>query len=320
MIYVYRQANSTGARDLAVKLGGRRVHRLNALLRNDVVVSWGESVAHLPGVRVLNGAAIRSKYQDALTLKGAGVPTIEVCERLPNDRRYIGQVIQQVQPVVPQKGGALGELFNDAYEMAVEFVEIDAPNFASQVFKKGVSDLYASLGKLKNAAEGILPAGGARNRVVAAPPNERPAAGAVWLPRKNNHVGGKDLLHPPQQADFYVRKEDITEEYRVHSFLGKSIRTGKKAHREGFARPSAWIRSWDGGWRIVYDGVKGRNEQRNLAHQAVAALGLDFGAVDIGKLRDGRLIVLEVNRAPGIEGGTIDRYATAIQKWKDGEQ
>ena len=30
---------------------------------------------------------------------------------------------------------------------------------------------------------------------------------------------------------------------------------------------------------------------------------------------DGSLLVLEVNRAPGLEGGTIDAYTDAIRQW-----
>jgi hypothetical protein len=41
--------------------------------------------------------------------------------------------------------------------------------------------------------------------------------------------------------------------------------------------------------------------------------------VDIGVRADGSLLVLEVNRAPGLEGGTITRYADAIRKWQNGE-
>src|SRR5678815_4512135 len=53
-----------------------------------------------------------------------------------------------------------------------------------------------------------------------------------WLPRKNDHVGGDDLLTKRGFIpDFYSRKENITEEYRLHSFNGKSIRAGKKIPR-----------------------------------------------------------------------------------------
>jgi hypothetical protein len=136
-----------------------------------------------------------------------------------------------------------------------------------------------------------------------------------WLGRSRHHIGGRDLLNPPERPDYYVRKETITKEYRVHSFRGTSIRAGiKRADRPD---SHGWIRSLDAGWKISYDGTSVKQRHRDLAHQAVKALGLDFGAVDIGEKADGSLFVLEVNRAPGLDGGTILAYADAIKRWVD---
>jgi hypothetical protein len=132
-----------------------------------------------------------------------------------------------------------------------------------------------------------------------------------WIGRSRNHVGGNDLLNPPSNPDYFVRMENLAQEYRVHIFKGRSIRAGIKQPRAGVS-PHPWVRSWDGGWMISYQGV--REPVRVLAKQAVEVLGLDFGAVDIGQKSDGGLIVLEVNRAPGLEGGTIDAYANAIAR------
>jgi hypothetical protein len=139
--------------------------------------------------------------------------------------------------------------------------------------------------------------------------------GDGWLGRLDSHAGGNDLLTPPEEPDFYVRKEAFRREFRIHSFSGRSIRAGVKTEREGVDQIHPWIRSWDGGWRVSYDGESVKQRHRDLAHQAVAALGLDFGAVDLGEGPGKELIVLEVNRAPGIEGGTIEAYARAIEGW-----
>lgn len=57
---------------------------------------------------------------------------------------------------------------------------------------------------------------------------------------------------------------------------------------------------------------------REISHAAVKALGLDFGAVDIGKKEDGSYIVLEVNRMAGIENeNTMLAYARAIKEWAE---
>lgn len=156
----------------------------------------------------------------------------------------------------------------------------------------------------------------------------RPAS-QDWFGRSNFHVGGNDLLTPVQTPDFWVKREVIVEEYRLHSFQKKSIRAGKKILRDGYStdpvevaasngtlkQASSWIRSFDGGWRICYDNFQSKKAMRELAHKAVEALELDFGAVDIGLLNNGKLIVLEVNRAPGLEGGSIEQYAKHVKDW-----
>lgn len=134
-----------------------------------------------------------------------------------------------------------------------------------------------------------------------------------WLGRKNNHVGGLDLLKPVGRPDFYSKKLDIAKEYRIHSFDGRSIRAGVKVPR--IANPHPWIRSYDAGWKIDYDKFESNEAMRKIAHKAVKALGLTFAAVDIGERPDGSLIVFEVNRAPGIEGNSVAKYANAIKRY-----
>ena len=137
-----------------------------------------------------------------------------------------------------------------------------------------------------------------------------------WLPRTFNHLGGHDLMTPPARPDYFSKKENLTEEYRVHIFNGKSIRAGVKKHRDR-AEGHPWIRSYDGGWNICYNDFHSKKAMLALAVKAVEALGLQFGAVDLGKTVDGRLLVLEVNRACGLEGGTVDAYVKAITQWAE---
>lgn len=157
-------------------------------------------------------------------------------------------------------------------------------------------------------------------------PKQLKSAGINALGRMNNHMGGNDLLEPSENPDYYSVKLDIVEEYRIHSFAGRSIRAGRKVLAPNLAIVSEnefevgvnahpWIRSYDGGWRIDYSGFKSTPKMRTLASNAVKALGLTFGAVDIAQLRSGALYVLECNRAPGIEGNTIDSYVRAINRW-----
>ena len=152
-----------------------------------------------------------------------------------------------------------------------------------------------------------------------------------FIARSKYHVGGNDLLNTPARPDFYAKKEPLVKEYRIHSFNQRSIRAGVKQPRDGFqvvgseadfklgldAHP--WIRSYDGGWRINYDDFQSTKDLRELAHKAVKALKLNFGAVDIGERADGTRLVLEVNKAPGLEGGTLEAYKRAIEKWLEVE-
>ena len=139
-----------------------------------------------------------------------------------------------------------------------------------------------------------------------------------WLPRTFNHIGGHDLMNPPAHPDYFSKKENLIEEYRVHIFNGKSIRAGVKKHRDG-VEGHEWIRSYDGGWKVNYNDFHSKESMRVLAVKAVEALGLQFGAVDLGKTVDGRVLVLEVNRAPGLENGSVTAYVNAIQQWVEGE-
>lgn len=161
---------------------------------------------------------------------------------------------------------------------------------------------------------------------------------AGYIGRTFDHVGGEDILHPVETPDFYVMKENFSSEYRIHTMGGKSIRAGKKVPRDGHVvaptveeydrRKKAgelvahpWVRSFDAGWRINYDNFESNKTMRALAWKAVSGLELQFGAVDIAqRTSDGKLIVLEVNRAPGAEGGTVESYVRGLKKLISGEK
>lgn len=319
MVYIYRQQASTGARELAAALGGKRLRGnqergLYTVRRNlrypvrlggtDAVVCWGTPLPTVATAarRILNNTPVRSKYQDALTLTQAGVPTIEV-------RVGARPTAVVTAPQVPIVDPAIA-IYTAMREQAEEFTQTEFGR--NTVMIRGIDDLMVGFQRLREAI---------------GRPLQTPApliVQQVWLSRSNSHVGGDDLLHPPAQADFWARRENIIEEYRIHSFLGKSIRAGKKVPRVGFTAPHEWIRSYEGGWMIQYDGFESKKAMRDLAARAVEALGLQFGAVDIALVRntDGttKLIVLEVNRAPGLEGNTTTTYATAIRRWMDGAE
>jgi len=290
MIYVFRQASSKGARELSESIAwGRRARNEDLLRRRvkagDLVIAWGDHVNLPDGVLALNNVPLSNKFTDAEKLKAAGVPTVEVSRVMP-------QPVRQTAPPDP----AL-----NAFARLLNTVDLRGLGHRSLEVIRQITDVQERINTYLEAVAQPAP---------VAPP---PQVVGEWVGRNNNHVGGNDLLNPPRLPDFYVKKEVLKGEVRIHSFLGKSIRAGVKAPREGVEQ-HPWVRSFDGGWRIVYDNFKSKGAQRELAAKAVEALGLQFGAVDIGIKEDGSLIVLEVNRAPGLEGGTVTAYAGAIQQ------
>ncbi len=134
-----------------------------------------------------------------------------------------------------------------------------------------------------------------------------------WLARTFNHQEARDLLANLPTGDYYVQYVENIREFRVHIWNGVSARAGIKIPR--IANPNNRFRSWSGGWKLDYGAACQeaiRQSVRTMAAQAVSALGLDFGAVDVGIKPNGTPFVFEVNTAPGLEGRTVDTYAEKI--------
>jgi D-alanine-D-alanine ligase-like ATP-grasp enzyme len=75
------------------------------------------------------------------------------------------------------------------------------------------------------------------------------------------------------------------------------------------------IRNHDNGFIFARSDISPPRCVTSASLAAVAALGLDFGAVDLGyNQKAKKCVVYEVNTAPGLEGTTVDRYFAAIQK------
>jgi len=116
-----------------------------------------------------------------------------------------------------------------------------------------------------------------------------------------------------------------TREYRVHSFCKKKAFGKEDRETNDDASVKLVEKVWQGrdkpdprkiqknhefGW--VFLGQQDRREEeldvvRFAAKQAMAALGLDFGAVDVMyKIKDKRPYVLEVNSTPSLADDTAD--------------
>lgn len=119
-----------------------------------------------------------------------------------------------------------------------------------------------------------------------------------------------DSLPPCRLYTKHLRHKD---EYRVHVFRGKVIDFQKKKKRRE-TDVDYKIRSWDNGWVFCREGVTLPDEVADVAIDAVMALGLDFGGVDVAhRVKEDVGYVLEVNTAPGIEGTTLLSYQWAIE-------
>lgn len=112
----------------------------------------------------------------------------------------------------------------------------------------------------------------------------------------------------------YVKKAD---EYRVHVVRGEVIDVQQKRKRNGVDNSEVdfRVRNACNGWVFCRGDVSCPRVVLDGAVRAVGALGLDFGAVDIGYNRKKEAAyVYEVNTAPGLEGHTLDAYYDAFVK------
>lgn len=120
-----------------------------------------------------------------------------------------------------------------------------------------------------------------------------------------------------QAAPLYTKFIAKTNEFRVHVFRGQVIDYIEKKKMVAANRPAnfnKYISSINCGWVFSRTDVRDMPEVRAIAIKAVAALGLDFGAVDI-VYENGFPYVLEVNTAPGLSGTTLVKYANAFRQY-----
>lgn len=138
----------------------------------------------------------------------------------------------------------------------------------------------------------------------------------------NGHSGrgiviadNEDELIP---APLYVRYVNKRDEYRVH--VGrltdspksyKVIATQRKGRSTKVPTENVnWrVRNHDNGFVFVRNNVNPPFAVFEATCEAIAAVGLDFGAADVVyNEKQKRAYVLEVNTAPGLEGSTVRNY------------
>lgn len=135
--------------------------------------------------------------------------------------------------------------------------------------------------------------------------NERELSEALRGRRYRNGTRKQAATHFME----YVSPDRAPYELRVHVFLGKVIRVSRK---EFTGNASGNHREYQ---TVTAQGMELRHV-RQAAKQAVAALGLDFAAVDI-LASDSEAWVLEANSAPGLGGSMPYLYASKMLAWQE---
>jgi glutathione synthase/RimK-type ligase-like ATP-grasp enzyme len=122
---------------------------------------------------------------------------------------------------------------------------------------------------------------------------------------------------PTPQPPASIQHDPFYTPPNVHE-LFDVIDITQKRRRNDFDREiNRWVRSYDNGWVFCRNNiVPPRDTTIHYAKNAVAALGLDFGGVDIFEKDQSGVpgcLICEVNTAPGIEGTTADNYVNHIK-------
>lgn len=110
----------------------------------------------------------------------------------------------------------------------------------------------------------------------------------------------------------YYRKE---REFRVHVFQSNVIFVQEKLKKNG-EEFDKYIRSHDRGWCFAFKHLVEEPVPPSvlgLGVSAVHAMGLDFGAVDIGWNSKLNATVFEINTAPGLEETSLAVYIKTIK-------
>jgi|ERR1035437_952168 glutathione synthase/RimK-type ligase-like ATP-grasp enzyme len=147
------------------------------------------------------------------------------------------------------------------------------------------------------------------------------------LSRKVHHTKGKDIivcktkraasLHP---QDFFTPWIPTETEYRVWVINGRVISISEKQFK-GEGEYKGYMRNQRFGFKFgKRDDLRRVEEIETPCIQAVEALDLDWGAVDILLGKDGNYYVLEVNSMPAIENEKRSsgiRLAAHVSKWAE---
>lgn len=145
--------------------------------------------------------------------------------------------------------------------------------------------------------------------------NQRP----IILGRTRHGMAARGIqVYEPGQAlgehELYVKHVPNQREYRVHVVRGEVIRVQGKYLDVPADHTNPYIKNHAQGFRFRTPERRLNRERTNQAINAVVALDLDFGAVDLCKGDDGQTYVFEVNTAPACSPMTLEAYVGAFTR------
>lgn len=117
-------------------------------------------------------------------------------------------------------------------------------------------------------------------------------------------------------APLYTKAVEGGSEYRIHASSDGALSfIQQKKKRRGL--PKADIKNLENGYVFVVHDIEASEDDisllKRVGKEAITALGLDFGAIDC-ILKDGKVYILEVNTAPGLDGeSTLEAYKCYIK-------
>ena len=296
-LYPYK-IGSASVKKLKRELDALIIKPENSKYRNkssDTVINWGNStrIPNLEGVEVINPpenvAIATNKLKTLEELEEAGVSHVPFTTSKTEAEEW-GKVF-----VRHSLTGHSGE--------GIEVVESTLSEPEEDSFIQGISDLLEELlDEAPQDKHAIL----IENLMAVIDEEPRPELNqSITLP----------------DAPLYTQAVNNNGEYRVHVFDGEVILYQKKSRRvdeetgevitaEGEA---ADVRNLASNWIYRTGNLNKLDRVEDLAVEAIQALGLDFGAVDIIMNNDGDVFVLEINTAPGLGNtDTLEAYVEAI--------
>lgn len=135
-------------------------------------------------------------------------------------------------------------------------------------------------------------------------------------------IGGIETADHLVAAPLYTKGFNTQRrEFRIHVMAGIPTYVQQKKRRENWREIEAYsnvVRNFHTGWVYATADVHPNQKALEEALKAIAALGLDFGAVDV-ITRGENAWVLEVNTAPGNEGTNTTVYAQNFVRILEGQ-